>query len=196
MQRDEPGRSFLTKISGHLVSFPFDLKILQEAVAEPDLDRGIRELAAGVLLNALSPQEGSGPERYLDDAIWLRLALAQMAAAAQAGNEGAAAFCARFEDVFGTLDSDLKLYETFIGPELWGWLCARLPTLVRCTLKGKRAGQFVDDEAARDELYDNGLDFQTNYDVTDEKVHNRLRRPEQIAELLHKRHLEDSKKRG
>lgn len=196
MQRDEHGRSFLTKVSEHLVSFPFDLKILQEAVAEPDLEHSIRELAAGVLLNALSPQEGSGPERYLDDAIWLRLALKQMQAAAQAGNEGAAAFCARFEDVFGTLDGDLKLYEEFLGPELWSWLCARLPTLTRCTLKGKRAVQFVDDEAACDGLYDDGLDFQTNYDVTEEKVHNRLRRPEQIGELLQKRHLEDSKKRG
>jgi hypothetical protein len=196
MQRDELGRSFLAKVSEHLVSFPFDLKILQEAVAEPDLEHGIRELAAGVLLNALSPQEGSGPERYLDDAIWLRLALSRMVAAAQAGSEGATAFCARFEDVFGTLTSDLKLYEESIGPELWSWLNARLPTLTRCTLKGKRAVQFVEDEAACDDLYDDGLDFQTNYDVTEEKVQNRLRRPEQLTEFLHKRHLEDSKKRG
>lgn len=196
MQRDESGRSFLAKVSEHLVSFPFDLKIMQEALAEPDLEHSIRELAAGVLLNALSPQEGSGPERYLDDAIWLRLALAQMQSVAQAGNEGMAAFCARFEDVFATLAGDLKLYEQFLGPELWSWLNARLPTLTRSTLKGKRAVQFVDDEAACDGLYDDGLDFQTNYDVTDEKVQNRLRRPEQIAELLHKRYLEDSKKRG
>ena len=196
MQRDELGRSFLTQISEQLVSFPFDLKILQEAVAEPDLDHSIREMAAGMLLHALSPQEGTSPERYVDDVIWLRIALAQIQRAAAAGSEGAGAFCARFEDVFGTLEADLKLFESYLGPELWGWLNARLQMMSRSSLKGKRASQFIDDEAARDGLYENGLDFQTNYDVTEERVQNRLRRAEQITELLQKRHLEDSKKRG
>ncbi len=59
MQSTEIGREFLTRVSEYLVTFPFDLKILQEAITEPDLERSARELAASVLIGALSPQEGS-----------------------------------------------------------------------------------------------------------------------------------------
>lgn len=196
MQSSELGRSFLTRVSEYLVSFPFDLKILQEAIAEPDLDRGVRETACAVLINALSPQEGASPERYVDDVLWLRMALGQILQLSMAGNEGAEAFCDRFEDVFGTVAADLRLFEAYLGPELWTWLCGKLSTLNRCSLKGKRPSQYVNDEAAWDGLYEDGLDFQTDYDVTEDKVQNRLRRPEQIIEFLQKRHAEDCKKRG
>ena len=195
MESVELGRNFLTKISEYLVSFPFDLKILQEVVSDGDLDRGVREIAAGVLVNALIPQDGSSPERYVDDVIWLRLALLQLHKSAL-GHEGASSFCARFEDVFASLDSDVQLFEAYLGPELWSWLSGRIGTMNRCILKGKRPPQYLDDESSWDGLYEDGLDFQTNYDVTEEKVQNRLRRPEQLIELLQKRHLEDSKKRG
>jgi hypothetical protein len=196
MQSTEVGRKFLARVSEYLVSLPFDLKILQEAVADPDLERSAREAAAGVLLNALIPQEGGSPERYVDDALWLRIALGQILKQSEQGNEGASAFSARFEEVFATLKDELKLFEEFLGPELWTWLSGKLASFSRCTLKGKRVAQYVDDETTWDSLYEDGLDFQTNYDVTEEKVQNRLRRPEQLLELLQKRHAEDSKKRG
>lgn len=196
MQSTELGRNFLTRISEYLVSLPFDLKILQEAVADPDLERSVRETAANVLINALSPQEGASPERYVDDVLLLRLAFAKLQALAASGNEAASTFCARFEDVFEKVPSDLKLFESYLGPELWSWLENRLPALSRCSLKGKRPALYVDDESMWDGLYEDGLEFQTNYDVTEERVQNRLRRPEQLTELLQKRHAEDSRKRG
>jgi hypothetical protein len=196
MQSTELGRNFLTKVSEYLVSLPFDLKILQEAIAEPDLEHEVRELAAGVLINALNLQEGASPERYVDDILFLRIALGRILQRAQGNSDGAAAFCARFEEVFHTTDSDLKLLQAYLGPELWSWLCGRLSALARCTLKGKRPTQYLEDEGSWDGLYEDGLDFQTNYDVTEEKVQNRLRRPEQIVEWLQKRRAEDSKKRG
>ena len=76
MQSTEIGRGFLARVSEYLVTFPFDLKILQEAITEPDLERSARELAASVLISSLSPQEGSGPERFVDDVVLLRIALA------------------------------------------------------------------------------------------------------------------------
>lgn len=196
MQPAELGRSFLTRVSDYLVSLPFDLKILQEAVADPDLERSTRETAVEVLMGAMSPQEGPSPERYIDDVLWLRMAFGQIWKLAKTGHEGATAFCARFEDVFGTIEADLRLFEEYLGAELWTWLCGRLAGLSRATLKGKRPLQYLDDESSWDSLYEDGLDFQTNYDVTEEKVQNRLRRPEQIVELLQKRHHEDCKKRG
>ncbi len=196
MQPAALSRSFLTRVSEYLVSLPFDLKILQESIAEPDLDRNVRQTAAAVLLNALSPQEGSSPERYIDDVLWLRMVLGQFAQLAAGGHESARDFCARFEEVFGTVKSDLQIFQEYLGPELWNWLASRLTTLSRCTLKGKRPAHYLEDEGSWDGLYEDGLDFQTHYDVTEEKVQNRLRRPEQILELLQKRHADDSKKRG
>lgn len=195
MQSTELGRNFLTRVSEYLVSFPFDLKILQEAIADPDLEYAVREASAGVLINALSPQEGSSPERYIDDVLWLRMSLGQILKLSQTGSDGATAFCARFEEVFSSIDADLKLFEEYLGSELWTWLGGRLAALSRCTFRGKRPAHYLEDESTWDGLYEDGLDFQTNYDVTEEKVQNRLRRPEQIPEWLQKRHAEDSKKR-
>ncbi|MDR2670721.1 MAG: discoidin domain-containing protein, partial [Oscillospiraceae bacterium] len=39
--------------------------ILQEAVADPDLDRLVREVAAGTIIHTILPQEGDAPGRYV-----------------------------------------------------------------------------------------------------------------------------------
>ncbi len=195
MQSAEPekGKLFLSKVGEYLVSLPFDLKILQEAVAETELPRETRELAAAVLVNALNPQDGASPERYLDDLFWLRLALAEIA---RASTTVESSFCSRFDDVFRALPADLTLFESVLGRELWGWLQGRLSTMARLSLKGKRPSQYVDDESSWDALYEDGLDFQTHYDVTEERVQNRLRSPKQILEWLQRRYSDDSKKKA
>lgn len=189
----EKGKLFLSKVGEYLVSLPFDLKILQEAVADPELDRETRELAASVLINALNPQEGPSPDRYLDDLFWLRLTLALIHKSPGAAESG---FSSRFEEVFRALPGDLALFEHVLGRELWTWLQARLPTLNRVVMRGRRPAQYVADESSWDALYEDGLDFQTHYDVTEERVQNRLRSPKQIVEYLQRRHADDSKKRS
>ena len=193
MQSTEIGREFLTRVSEYLVTFPFDLKILQEAITEPDLERSARELAASVLIGSLSPQEGSGPERFVDDVVLLRIALSRIA---KEGGEEAAGFCTRFGEVYSKLDDDLRIFEQSLGPELWSWLSARPVSFGRLPLKGKRASQYVDDPSSWDQLYEDGVDFQTNYDVTESQIQNKLRRPEQLIEILQRRHAEDIKKRS
>lgn len=193
MQSTEIERKFLARVSEYLVTFPFDLKILQEAIAEPDLERSARELAAGVLISALSPQEGSGPERFVDDVVVLRIALDRIA---KEGGEDATHFCARFSDVYACLGEDLKVFEQCLGAELWAWLCGRLNLFCRLTLKGKRASQYVDDESTWDQLYEDGVDFQTNYDVTEGQIQNKLRRPEQLVEIVARRCAEEAKRRS
>jgi hypothetical protein len=195
MQSSELGRNFLARVSDCLVSLPFDFKVLHEAVAEPELERSVRKAAAGVLIHALTPQDGPSPERFVDDVIWLRMALGQILAQVEQGSQPAADFCRRFDDIFASVASDLKLFETYLGPPLWGWLIGRLSPPPRTLLRGKRADDYVDDEKSWDGLYEDGLDFQTNYDVTDERVQNRLRRPEQVSEHLQRRFAEDSRKR-
>jgi hypothetical protein len=193
MQSTEIGREFLTRVSEYLVTFPFDLKILQEAIAEPELERGAREIAAGVLISSLSPQEGSGPERFVDDVLVLRIALGRIA---KEGGEGAESFRTRFVELYSRLDEDLRIFEQSLGPELWAWLCTRPTTCCRIPLKGKRAGQYIDDDTTWDQLYEDGRDFQTIYDVTESQIHNKLRRPEQLVEIIQRRHAEDLKKRA
>ncbi len=193
MQSTEIGREFLTRVSEYLVTFPFDLKILQEAITEPDLERSARELAASILISSLSPQEGSGPERFVDDVVLLRIALSRIA---KEGGDGAESFCTRFGEVYGKLEDDLRVFEQCLGPELWSWLGARLGTFCRLPLKGKRASQYVDDQSCWDQLYEDGVDFQTNYDVTEAQIQNKLRRPEQLVEIIQRRHAEDIKKRS
>lgn len=193
MTTREVERLFLSKISEFLVSLPFDLKVLQEAVSDPDLDRRARELAAGAVVHTLGPQEGEiGPLRYADDVLLLRAAFH---AVVQRGGEGAMAFRERFAEIYGTLDEDLRLFEDYLG-ETWRWLVSKTEAFPKQVYKGKRATQYVDDEAGLAFLYEEGLEFQTNYNITEEHVRNKLRRADQVVELLNKRRAEDAKRIG
>jgi len=192
MDAKEVGRDFVPKVSDYLVSLPYDLKILQEAASDPDLERPAREQAAGVLLHTLNHKEGTGPERFIEDVLQVRLALQIIKTL---GGDGAAAFQARFDEAYSSLDQDLALFRQALGDELWLWLVGRTETFTRVMLKGKRAQQYIEDEEALDALYEDGMDFQTDYNVTEVQVHNKLRRPEQIIDILSRRHQEDVKKR-
>lgn len=194
MDAKEVGREFLSKACEYLISLPFDVKALQEAVSDQDLEREARELAAGVVIYTLNHhQEGNGIERFIDSVFLVRIAFEQVAVR---GGDGSGAFRDRFAEIYSTLDDDLEVFRSYLGPELWGWLSGRLSAFSRLTLKGKRPTQYVEDTETLDQLYEDCLDFQTNYNITEAQVQNRLRRPEQIAEFLQRRHAEDSKKRG
>ena len=75
-------RTFLESISSALVSLPFDLKLLLEAVADSDLERSVRELAAATVVHVITPKDGNveAPLRFSEDVIQLRLALAKIVA--------------------------------------------------------------------------------------------------------------------
>ena len=104
---DNTERMFLETMSRALVSLPFDLKILLEAVADSDLERGMRELAAGTVVHVITPKDGNveAPLRFAEDVVQLRLALAKIAAE---GGEGAPAFRARFAEDYARFDEELQ----------------------------------------------------------------------------------------
>jgi hypothetical protein len=188
----EAGQSFLQKIGEYLLSLPFDLKVLQEAVTDPDLERGAREIAAGTIVHTIGHQEGEGPLRYVDDVLLVRAALKRVL---RDGGEGAADFARRFDsEVYGKLDDDIALFDAVLG-DLWPWLTGKIEGFSKIPFKGKTASQYVDDEEAASFLYDEGLEFQTNYNVTEDKVRNSVRKVEAILEQLHKRRAEDAKKK-
>ena len=185
---------FLEKVTQYLLSLPFDLKILQEAVTDPDLDRHARELAAGTIIHTLLPQEGEpGPLRYVDDVLFVRAAFSQIISQA---DEAANTFRDRFSgEVYGTLNDDIATLTAGLG-ELWPWLTGKLQTFAKLGYKGKKPAEYVDDEETASFLYEEGLEFQTNYNVTEEQVRNKLRRAEQIVELLNKKRTDELKKKG
>jgi hypothetical protein len=188
----EAGQSFLEKIGEYLLSLPFDLKILQEAVTDPDLERGAREIAAGTIVHTIGHQEGDGPLRFVDDVLLVRAALKRVV---RDGGDGAAEFAQRFDgEVYGRLDDDLALFDETLG-DLWPWLTSKLEGFSKIPFKGKTPSQYVDDEEAASFLYDEGLEFQTNYNVTEDKVRNSVRRVDAIIEQLQKRRAEDAKKK-
>jgi hypothetical protein len=188
----EAERPFLEKVSEYLLSLPFDLKILQEAVTDPDLERGAREIAAGTIIHTIGPQEGDGPMRFVDDMLLVRAALKRVVAD---GGEHAKDFAARFEtEVYGRLDDDLANFAEVLG-ELWPWIDGKLEGFRKQPYKGKTPSQYVDDEDAASFLYEEGLEFQTNYNVTEDKVRNSVRRVDAIVEQLNKRRAEDAKKK-
>lgn len=194
MGAKEAERPFLEKVSEYLLSLPFDLKVLQEAVTDPDLDRTAREIAAGAIVHTLLPQEGEpGPLRFADDVLLVRAALARVIAD---GGEGAQAFRDRFAgEIYGKLDDDCAVFEKCLG-DLWPWLTGKLVAFPKLMFKGKKPAQFIDDDDAASFLYEEGLEFQTNYNVNEEQVRNKLRRPEQILEVLNKRRAEEAKKKS
>ena len=192
MTPKETERRFLSLVAEYLVSLPFDLKILQEAVADPDLDRGARDLAAGAIVHTLLPQEGEGILRFVDDVLLVRAALKAVATAGGASFE---AFRARFAETYAPLDETLAVFSEELGDN-WRWLTDKLPSFPRLMYKGKRASQYVDDDESQSMLYDEGLEFETNFNVTEEQVKNRLRRADQIVELLARRRAEEARKIG
>jgi hypothetical protein len=188
----EAERSFLEKVTEYLLSLPFDLKVLQEAVTDPDLERGAREIAAGAITHTLGPQDGDGPQRFVDDLLLVRAALKRVVAD---GGDAAKDFTTRFEaEIYGKLDADLALFEEVLG-DLWPWLTGKLEAFRKTPYKGKTPPQYVDDDEAASFLYDEGLEFQTNYNVTEDKVRNSVRRVDAIVEMLNKKRAEEAKKK-
>jgi hypothetical protein len=190
MSAKETERSFLSKLAEYLLSLPFDLKILQEAASDLDLHPAARELAAGAIMHTLLPQEGEGPLRFVDDLLLVRAALAGVR---DKGGEAFGTFRERFQEVYEKLDDDLQVFAEQLG-DLWKWLTGKLDSFGRLTFKGKRASQYVESDDNLALLYDEGLEFETNYNVSEEQVRNRLRRVEQVIELLTRRHAEELKK--
>jgi hypothetical protein len=186
-------RTFLDTISRTLVSLPFDLKILLEAVADSDLEQGTRELAASTVVHVITPKEGNvdPPVRFSEDVIQLRLALAKIAAE---GGEGAPAFKERFAEDYGRIDEELALFRSVFGDDVIDWLDSRWPTLAKAVYAKKKIPMFVDDEEVGTFLYDEGLKFGTNYPITEKSLAGRVKQVQPFIDHLARKRDQDKKK--
>jgi hypothetical protein len=190
---DNNERMFLETMSKALVSLPFDLKILLEAVADSDLERGVRELAAGTVVHVITPKDGNvdAPLRFAEDVVQLRLALAKIAAE---GGEGAPAFRERFAEDYTRFEEELGLFRQALGNDVVDWLDSRWASLLKGVYAKKKISMFVDDEEVGTFLYDEGLRFATLYPITEKSLAGRVKQAQPFVDHLARKRDQDKKK--
>jgi hypothetical protein len=190
---DNTERMFLETMSRALVSLPFDLKILLEAVADSDLERGVRELAAGTVVHVITPKDGNveAPLRFTEDVVQLRLALAKIIAE---GGEGAPAFRARFAEDFTRFDEELVLFRQTLGADVIDWLDSRWASILKGVYAKKKISMFVDDEEVGTFLYDEGLRFATLYPITEKSLAGRVKQAQPFVDHLARKRDQDKKR--
>jgi hypothetical protein len=189
----EVERRFLETLSRALVSLPFDVKVLLEGVADPDLEHSVRELAAATVVHIINPKDGNvePSARHAEDVILLRLALRKIAAE---GGEGAPNFRDRFAENYNRLDEELGVFEKAIGPGIIQWLDGKWAALKKAVYARKKVSQFVDDEEVGTFLYDEGLRFGTEYPISEKSLAGRLKQGQPVVDHLHRKWEQDKKK--
>jgi hypothetical protein len=186
-------RRFLETLSRSLVSLPFDVKVLLEAVSDPDLEHAVREIAAATVVHVISPKEGNleAPVRHTEDVLLVRLALVKIAAE---GGEGVEAFRDRFSENYGRLDEELTLFRDSLGSDILDWIDSRWGTLLKAVYAKKKISMFVDDEEVGTFLYDEGLRFGTEYPITEKTLAGRVKQAQPFIDHLNRKRDQDRKK--
>jgi hypothetical protein len=192
MDKDQE-RSFLVTLARALVSLPFDLKVLLEAVSDPDLEHDVREIAAAAVVYIITAREGNVEPylRYSEDVIMLRLAAKRII---EKGGESAPLFRDRFAEEFGRFSDELAVLERACGPAIVGWLDSRWVSLRKAGYARKKISLFVDDQDIGTFLYDEGLKFGTNYPISEKSLAGRLKQAQPVLDHMQKKWEQDKKK--
>ena len=186
-------RSFLDLLSRGLVSLPFDLKVLLEAVSDADLEHTAREKAAAAVVHIINSKDGNvdPPVRHAEDVVLLRLTLARIAAE---GGEGAETFRQRFAENYGSLDEELQTFRRALGDDVVDWLDSRWSALLKAVYSKKKIAMFVDDEEVGTFLYDEGMKFGTNYPISEKYLAGRVKQAQPFVDHLIRKRDQDKKK--
>jgi uncharacterized membrane protein YkvA (DUF1232 family) len=187
---------FVELVRGWLVSLPHDLKIAFDAMDDENLPRAVREVATGVVIYVVSPNDFISDRNdtvvsYADDALMLRMALAK----ALGKGEDEQAFRERFPELFDSLDENLTLCKTVMG-ELMTWLESKVSALRTIEYKGKKIAVYLDDDEAREQLFDDGLVFRTDYPVDEKTIADKLKKAATVTEVMKRRKAEEARAKG
>jgi uncharacterized membrane protein YkvA (DUF1232 family) len=186
---------FVELVRSWLVSLPHDLKIAFDAMDDENLPRPARELATGVAIYIVSPKDAvTGNDAvvsYADDAVLLRLALQK----ALVEGEDEKTFRGRFPELFEGLDENLKLCKSVIG-DLMTWLEKKVGTLRTVSYKGKKLAAYLDDDEAREQLFDDGLVFRTDYPVDEKTIGDKLKKAATIVDAMKRHKADEARAKG
>ena len=185
---------FVDLVRGWLVALPHDLKVLFEAMDDENLPRTARELAVGAIVYVVSPNDSITDRNdsvvsFTDDALLLRLALIEVV---NEGGEDGAAFRDRFPEVFDNLERDLELCDGVLG-DLMPWLKSKIRGLRQLVYKGNKIAKYLDDEEARETLFEDGLVFRTDYPVDERTVGDKLKKATTVTEVMKRRRQEEAR---
>lgn len=188
---------FVELVRGWLVSLPHDLKIAFDAMDDENLPRNARELAVGTIIYIVSPHDSVSDRNdtivsFADDAVLLRLGLKRLI---QLGEEDGAAFRDRYAEVFDGLDDQLQLCGTVMG-DLMTWLAGKVESLRNLDYKGKKIKAYLDDDEAREALFDDGLVFRTNYPVDETTIGDKVKKASTITDVMRRRKAEEARAKG
>jgi uncharacterized membrane protein YkvA (DUF1232 family) len=187
---------FVELMRSWLVSLPHDLKIAFDAMDDENLPRAAREIATGAVIYVVSPNDAVSDRNnnivsYADDAVLLRLALAM----ALGKGEDEQAFRERFPELFENLEDNLKLCKSMMG-DLMAWLESKVPTLKSIDYKGKKVALFLDNDEAREQLFDDGLVFRTDYPVDEKTIGDKLKKAATVLDAMKRRKADEARAKG
>jgi uncharacterized membrane protein YkvA (DUF1232 family) len=187
---------FVELVRSWLVSLPHDLKIAFDAMDDENLPRSVREIATGAVIYVVSPNDAISDRNdavvsYADDAMLLRLALQK----ALGKGEDEQAFRDRFPELFENLEDNLKLCKSVLG-DLMNWLESKVTALKSIEYKGKKAPAYLDDDEAREQLFDDGLVFRTDYPVDEKTIADKLKKAATILDAMKRRKAEEARAKG
>jgi uncharacterized membrane protein YkvA (DUF1232 family) len=185
---------FVELVRSWLVSLPHDLKIAFDAMDDENLPRAARELATGVVIFIVSPKDSTDRNEvvsYADDALLLRLALQK----ALGKGEDEQAFRDRFPELFEGLEDNLQLCKSIMG-DLMTWLEGKVATLRQAAYKGKKLATYLDDDEAREQLFDDGLVFRTDYPVDEKTIGDKLKKAQTVVEVVRRHKADEQRAKG
>jgi hypothetical protein len=163
---------------------------------DENLPRAVRETAAGVVIYVVSPNDAVSDRNnnivsYADDALLLRLALER----ALGKGEDEQAFRDRFPELFESLDDNLKLCKSIMG-DLMTWLESKITSLKSIDYKGKKVPTYLDNDEAREQLFDDGLVFRTDYPVDEKTIGDKLKKSSTVIEAMKRRKADEARAKG
>ena len=179
-----------------LVSLPHDLKIAFDAMDDENLPRASREIATGAVIYVVSPNDAVSDRNnnivsYADDAVLLRLALEK----GLGKGEDEQAFRERFPELFENLEDNLKLCKSIMG-DLMTWLESKVSTLKSIDYKGKKVPVYLDNDEAREALFDDGLVFRTDYPVDEKTSGDKLKKAATVIDAMKRRKADEARAKG
>ena len=165
---------------------------------DENLPRPVREVAVGVIAYVVSPNDFIADRNdtvvsYADDALLLRLALSK--ALGNGKGEDEQAFRDRFPELFDSLEDNLALCKSVMG-ELMTWLESKVGGLPAFEYKGKKIAKFLDDNELREQLFDDGLVFRTDYPVDEKTIADKLKKASTITDVMKRRRAEEARAKG
>ena len=194
MTAESTEKRFVRRMREMLVSLPYDMKVLFEAMSDENLPTSARELAAAAAIYCLSPSDpmpdSMGLLGYIDDVVYVRLTLQRLR---ELGGEEFKDYPDRFVDAFSSLDDDLALIRGYLGDSI-SWIAQRVEKpSAKVRYKGKNISTYVTDDEARNFLYEEGLQFTTDYEI-DEESAAKLQNGRPVLEAFKRRSVEESRR--